>query len=154
MFHHGRGAGFIVGVLRSRDLIDAATKVTLQRGFTIAIYEEPYLIYGASWLHSGGEAVWSMDRELELGDHSWRVQVWPSKEMLAELRSPAPNSLRILGLVLALVLGTAVYLAQSWRERAFRAEGAAREPEPEEIAAPDSFQEAEATASSAPSPEP
>jgi sensor domain CHASE-containing protein len=161
MFAAGRGAGFIVGVLRVRDLVDVVAEGGLARGYTVALFEEPYLIYGATKQETGPEKVWAVDNDIDLGDHAWRVQVWPSAELLEIQRSSNADVARIAGALLGILLGAALYLAQAWRKRARRrerGEGGEATPATSQAAAPATgasgvVLKADATASAAPTPE-
>jgi sensor domain CHASE-containing protein len=124
MFAQGRGAGFIVGVVRLRDLFDTIFKQGLSEGYTVAVYEDPFLIYGASWLRGGGEAVWARDNDLAFATHSLRIQVWPSADMYSDMRTVGLRLVLVLGWVLAVALAILIERMQTWRGRALRAEAA------------------------------
>jgi sensor domain CHASE-containing protein len=128
MFADGRGAGYVVGVLRLRDLLDTVYQQALADGYTVAVYEHPFHVYGGAWLKGGAEVVWARDYDFTLSSHTWRVQVWPSPELLKDMRSRMPLAVQAFGYAMAVLLGLAIFLAQGWRERALLTQAATHEP--------------------------
>src|SRR6185503_12623145 len=83
-----RGAqvtGYVVAVLRLRDVMDDLCRASLKRGYSVAVYEGPFLLFGPVWDEGGDEATWETDAAVRLPGLFWTVQVWPSKELLAEV---------------------------------------------------------------------
>lgn len=113
-----RITGYQVGVLRAHDVLDALLTDTVQRGFSVQVNEGSYHIYGPIWLESGNEAEWGSEQQLEIGDLDFRVTVWPSPELIRELRSWGPTLALVVGLLLAVFAGIAVHQVDRWKRRA------------------------------------
>lgn len=104
--------GYIVGVLRFRELLDSII-------FTGGNYRG-YDIF----IHDGGEEVYRNNRqallsgkakhgeELKLYGATWRITVSPTPATLAEIRSPLPKVVLAGGISLSVLLALAAYLAQ------------------------------------------
>ena len=147
MFAEDRGIGFQVGVLRLGDLMDALLSETIARGYSVAVYEDPFLIFGPAWLASGDDAALAGDAEFRIDDFSWRLKVWPGEELVKRMRTHDKDVVLVFGLVLAFFSAIMVDQLQLWRRRALAAEtsgtGAAEREGSEPGGEPESRRDAE-----------
>lgn len=111
----GRPTGYVVAVMRVRDLLDALLKPAFARGYSVTVYEGPYLLYGPMWGQGGAEEQYAHDADVRIGALLWRVQLWPSEERARALESWAPVTILVLGLIAALLTSVLVYLVRASR---------------------------------------
>jgi hypothetical protein len=121
----------MVGVIRLRDLLDELASGEVARGLSVTVYEGPWLLYGPAWEESWPESQWASDAEVAIDDLSLKFQVWPSPEMMADLRSRGPLMVLVVGLVLAVATGVLVERLQRWRRRGGLIHAASGEEEAE-----------------------
>jgi sensor domain CHASE-containing protein len=101
----GRSVGTMSAITHERDLIDAIVVPEVRRGFSIAVREGPYRVYGPRASVEGPEAErWSRSTLVQVGELSWAIECWPSVDLLDRLRSYAPPWVLIGGLVAAAIL--------------------------------------------------
>jgi two-component system sensor histidine kinase/response regulator len=112
LFVGDRFDGFIMGVFNFQLLFDSILKVP--PGYNIAIYNHEDLIYGQPHpsppsLHTKVVVkTWRAD---------WQVEVFPTPELIAKVKSYLPIVVLIGGLVLVWIFALVVYLAQiSYRQ--------------------------------------
>lgn len=105
-----RNTGYLIGVMRLRDLVDTVVEPELRRGFSVTVYEGPFQVFGPVWAQSGPEAQWARDAMARVDELALRVQVWPSEELHRKMRSRSPLVILILGYLLALIAAAATYL--------------------------------------------
>jgi signal transduction histidine kinase/ActR/RegA family two-component response regulator len=112
-----RGAeveGFIVGAFRLRELFDDILENQALR-YNVAVFEGMEEIYGR---YEPGRSARRWGREATIGLYgvTWRVQVWPTRALLADELSSLPEFGLIAGLLTSALLAIAIYLAQTaWR---------------------------------------
>lgn len=122
--HNGdRVTGYLVGVARANDLIDAMARESVERGYSVSVNESSLHVYGPVWLEGGEESSFGNDSRVSVSDLAWDVTVWPSPEELHRLRSAAPRWALALGLALALLLGYTLDRLEAWRRRALAVPG-------------------------------
>lgn len=112
LFVGERFDGFIVGVFQFQTLFDSILRVP--PGYKVAIYDRTDLIYGQnlppepSLQKTVVVKTWRAD---------WRVEVFPTPELIAKVKSSLPIVVLIGGLVLVWLFGLVVYLVQvSYRQ--------------------------------------
>jgi len=113
----GRAMGYVLVVTRVRDMLDAMLRSALARGYTAAVYEGPYLVYGPVWLEGGPEVQYANDVNVHAGALQWRVRLWPSEETARALESRAPAAILVLGMLTAFLLAALVYVVRAPRAR-------------------------------------
>ncbi len=106
--------GWLVGVVRLRDLLDLELARSVQRGFAVSVFEGVTLLYGARPDSAGPAVRLSSESLLLRGPLVWRIQVWPADELTRRLESWGPVGLFAAGSLLALFVAMTVYL---WREQ-------------------------------------
>jgi len=114
----GESRGMLIGVIRPGDLFDAVLVPEIRNGWAIAVYEGPYLLYGAQWATSGPEAQWTREAEVNAADWVVSIRVWPSEELAAEMRSPGPRAAMIGGVVIAFFVAIGVRRIETLSRRA------------------------------------
>ena len=112
-----RRAGAIVGVIRTRDLLDALVGREIARGYSISVYEGPFLIFGPVWEESGPESEWTSGAEAQVNELGLRFRVWPTPELLKRMGTSGPVAALAFGLVLAALCAVGVHLLQSQAPR-------------------------------------
>lgn len=118
--------GMIIGIFNLQELLNAILHENLAPEYAVAVFENEREIYSHPGANKKHEARWGQDVMLELYDTTWRMRIWPRRQPLTGARSLLPNIVLGGGLVLALLLGTAVQLAQTAEKRAHEAEAADR----------------------------
>ncbi len=102
--------GFILGVFQIRSLLDSVLQIP--PGYKIQIWEDENLIY-----HNDAQILlqsdWLQEVNIDLYGINWRLHVYPTPELLINLRSPLPIIVLIAGLSLAGLLAFSTYLLQS-----------------------------------------
>ena len=109
--------GFILGVFSVRRLLDTILGEKLSDGYSIAIFDGDEEIYGRHHASTLYDREWGHETNLNLHGVVWRVQVWPTTEMLATLSSPLDEAVLITGIVIAALLAWLVHFAQVGRRR-------------------------------------
>jgi sensor domain CHASE-containing protein len=104
---------YVAAVIRVRDLIDAVSTGSVRRGYSVSVYEGPYLLFGPRWEQGGPPAQYAREAEVRSGGVAWRVQVWPDETLTARLESPASRLVLWLGVALALLTSLIIYLART-----------------------------------------
>lgn len=103
-----RVSGYLLGVTRATDLIDALVREPVQRGYSVQVNEGVFHVYGPVWLEGGEESTFGKESELKLGDLEWKVMVWPSAESLGNLRSALVHGVLVMGILLAILVGVVI----------------------------------------------
>ena len=104
---------YVAAVIRVRDLIDAVSTRSVKRGYSVSVFEGPYLLFGPRWDQGGSPAQYAREAEVRADGLAWRVQVWPDETLVARLASPAPRLVLWLGLALGLLTSLVIYLARN-----------------------------------------
>jgi sensor domain CHASE-containing protein len=120
-----RHAGYLVGVIRLRDFIDAVADPAIAQGYSVSIYEGPFLVFGPPWEGNWPQSDWAQDNTFDHDDLALRIQVWPSEELEKRLRSNGPVAILAFSAWIALMVGVLIYRLQRTRERLETIEAAA-----------------------------
>jgi len=120
-------SGCIVGVFRTSELVGSMIGPHIAPGYGIEVREREQLVYRRAPARSTAPAATLRDDVLELHGLRWRVAVWPAPDLVAAMSSPLPLAVLAGGLMQALLIGVAVYLAQLARMRARELEAADRD---------------------------
>ena len=112
IYHQERFEGWIAGVIRLDELLDATLERDLEAGYAMTLAEGGKEFY----VRTGREA---QDREarvveLPVASHGaeWLARVWPRPELLAAQRSHFTEAVLIVGMLASALIGVTVYLAQ------------------------------------------
>jgi sensor domain CHASE-containing protein len=117
----GKVIGYLVGVIRLRDLLDVALAPGIRRGYAISVYEGPFLLFGPVWQEAGPESDWEKDVSLSMNRLLWTIQAWPSEELMPRLDTWAEEWTLGFGLFLALLVGFGVDRIAVWKRRTIAA---------------------------------
>ncbi|WGV23514.1 PAS domain-containing protein [Halotia branconii] len=110
LFVSDRFDGFILGVFRYQTLLDSVVHVP--KGYKIRVFDNRELIYtNDSQLLA--PSPWQQEVNLDLYKIHWRIQVYPTPELLTRLHSPLPIVVLLAGLLIAVMLTLSIYFAQS-----------------------------------------
>jgi len=112
----GRTA-FLIGVIRPHDLIDVLVGRMIRAGYSVAVFEGPYLMFGENWSAGGEETRWTREVEVGSGELGLRLRLWPSEDLLARVRTGTPRRVLIGGLLLALFVALLVRRTEVLSER-------------------------------------
>ena len=109
----GAGSDYLAAVVRVHDLLDALASTSLKRGYSVTVYEGPYLLFGPRWDQGGSPAQYARDAAVLADGLALRVQVWPGEELARQLESPAPLIVLGLGVAVAFLTSLSIYLART-----------------------------------------
>ena len=123
--------GFIIADFRFQDVFRQVAESTLAPGYAIAIYDGDERIFFQAPQDQQLDQVWARQAVLQVENSRWILKLWPTRSALAALESTALNIVLPAGLLLSVLLGLAVYLAQAARLKSRLAEQARRELEKE-----------------------
>jgi two-component system cell cycle sensor histidine kinase/response regulator CckA len=113
--------GFVVGLFSGRALYPAALHVAASPGWSLAVYEGQRLLYQSGSPMNGR---WFGDARTTVAGRERRVRTSPSPEVVARMHGPLPTVALGGGSLIAVLLATAIGLAQSARRRVRDAEAA------------------------------
>jgi signal transduction histidine kinase/ActR/RegA family two-component response regulator len=118
--------GYMVGIFRVQELLDAILG-NVAGGYALAVYVGETQVYSRRNASDRVGEGWSQEVALGLYGVTWRVQLWPTPALLAMVHSALPEIVLIVGLLTAMLLATAVHLAQIARRRAVQVDAVNRE---------------------------
>lgn len=116
--HPNAAPDFMIGVARPGDLCDALVGQEIKNGWSIAIYEGPYQIFGPVWADAGPEIRWTREAQVRAGGWALSVRIWPSEELARTMRGPEAMTVFVAGMVLALLIAVLVRRIQVLSRRA------------------------------------
>ena len=110
--------GFIVGVFKVQELLDTILEEdeNIKRGYSITVSDGEEEIYNRNVVSRQHENEWGQETLINLYGVTWRVRVWLTPQLLAQVQSPLPRTVLIGGLLMAWLLALAVYLDQKTRQ--------------------------------------
>jgi PAS domain S-box-containing protein len=124
-----RGAeflGYIASVFRTQELLEAMLR-NVAEGYAVSVFDgldELYFRRGASRVH---ELRWRVVAPVRLAGAHWQVRVWPTPELLAARQSLLAITVLSAGIVLGVLLGLAIHLAERARLQAVETDAVNRE---------------------------
>jgi signal transduction histidine kinase len=105
-------SGFLVGVFNYQELLSSILQ-GLAPDYCVAVYDGDEKIYGCTSDNPTREGRYVQEANIESGQLLWRVRAWPKSGAVAYARSPLPMLVFGLGILMAMVLAFAVYMAES-----------------------------------------
>ena len=109
--------GAIAGVFSYQDLLGPILKDVAQDDW-LAVYENSEKIYDRGGDSAPSEDAPALEANIVIGQMTWQARLWPKLETVARARSPLPRVVLLGGLLMAGLLASSVYLAETSRVRA------------------------------------
>ncbi|TAM46748.1 MAG: PAS domain S-box protein [Gammaproteobacteria bacterium] len=118
---HGKVTGYVRGVLRLQDALDNILSPEVINGYGVVIYDRETEIYrrvqvAESEMAAGAE--YAATVRLVLHGVDWKLRLWPTLASLRAERTHVPETVFVLGGLLALLLTITVHKSQQSRRRA------------------------------------
>lgn len=105
----GTRLGIIAAVARAPDLIKAIVEPATRRGYSVAVREGPYHVFGPLASKEGEDAErWQHTVAVRAGELVWAVDYWPGGEVLDRLKSLGPPLVLLVGLFAAVIAAVMV----------------------------------------------
>ena len=111
VFGEDKLVGLLLGVFRYEPLFSSSFR-DMGQTYGVAIYDGDEEIYGPSGIDPRKQ-IWAEETNIEFQGLTWKVQAWPKPETLANERSSLPSVVFFGGIVMAGLLGFAVYMAET-----------------------------------------
>ena len=114
--------GFMLAVVDVQELLKRILRKNYLMGYSVAVLDGDEEIYSpdGSRLH---ELEWSREEKIDVRGFDWRLRVWPTPLMMAEVQSALPEVVFGGGLLSAFLLSITVHLAQAAGHRARKLAG-------------------------------
>jgi signal transduction histidine kinase/CheY-like chemotaxis protein len=109
--------GAIAGVFSYQDLLGPILKDVAQDDW-LDVYENSEKIYDRGGDSAPSEDTPALEANIVIGQMTWQARLWPKLETVARARSPLPRVVLLGGLLMAGLLASSVYLAETARVRA------------------------------------
>lgn len=114
----GTRLGAIAAVARAPDLIKAIVEPATRRGYSVAVREGPYHVFGPLASKEGEDAeLWQHTVAVRAGELVWAVDYWPGGEVLDRLKSFGPPLVLLIGLFAAVIAAFMVRSLELARSR-------------------------------------
>jgi signal transduction histidine kinase/ActR/RegA family two-component response regulator len=105
-------SGFLVGVFDYNELLSSILQ-DVAPDYWVAIYDGNQSVYSRASSEPPGEDRYAEQTSIDYGQLKWRVVVWPKAGAVSYARSALPMFVSIGGLLMALTLAFAVYMAET-----------------------------------------
>src|SRR6201993_1433126 len=105
-------SGFLVAVFRYRELLSSILQ-GVAPDYWVALYDGNEAVYSRTVAQPDREGLYVQEANIEFRQLTWRALVWPRSWAAAYARSPLPTAIFGGGIVLALILAFAVYMAET-----------------------------------------
>jgi signal transduction histidine kinase/CheY-like chemotaxis protein len=123
-------SGFLVGAFSDQDLL-ASVLQDVARDYWIAIYDGDRIVYSSSAAEPPRTGQYVREANIAFRQLSWRAVVWPKAGAAAYARSSLPMVVFIAGILMAIILAFAVYMAETAHLNVRKLESANRDLERE-----------------------
>jgi signal transduction histidine kinase/CheY-like chemotaxis protein len=140
VYSEQRLRGLLVGVFRYQELFSSILE-GMAPDYGVTIYDGNQEIYGPAAANAPVGRRYTQEASIKFERLSWRVRVWPKSGSVAYARSPLPMLVFGGGILMAIVLAFAVYMAESSQLHVKKLAAANRELE-KEIAGREQAEEA------------
>jgi signal transduction histidine kinase/ActR/RegA family two-component response regulator len=129
--YQGSGlSGFLVGAFNDRELLTSVLQ-DVARDYWIAIYDGNRTVYSSSSGEPPETGEYRWQASIAFRQLNWRAVVWPKAGAAAYARSSLPMVVFVAGILMALILAFAVYMAETAHLNVKGLEAANRELERE-----------------------
>jgi len=123
-------SGFVLGVFRYQELLSSVLQ-GVAPDYWIAVYDGDQSVYSRTAAEPPQQGPYVRAANIEFQQLTWRILVWPKPWASAYARSPLPNVVFGSGILLALILAFAVYMAEEAQLQVKKLEAANRNLERE-----------------------
>jgi signal transduction histidine kinase len=111
--HSGKKlSGFLVGVFRYQELLSSILE-DVAPDYWVAVYDGNEVVYRRAVAQPSPEGRYIQDANIEFQQLTWRALVWPKAGAVAYARSVLPSVVFGGGILMALMLAFAVYMAET-----------------------------------------
>jgi PAS domain S-box-containing protein len=110
--------GGLIAVLKLKDWLDTILNPNAAPGYALAIQDKEQEIYGRFVTETAYKDLWQQTLPLHLRGQSWKLQVWPTQEVMERESLSLPKIALAVGLLTTTLLALAVHLARTARWRA------------------------------------
>jgi signal transduction histidine kinase/ActR/RegA family two-component response regulator len=104
--------GFLVGVFRYQELLSSILE-DVAPDYWVTIYDGNDVVYSRTVAQPAPGGRYVQDANIEFQQLTWRALVWPKAGAVAYARSPLPTLVFGGGILVALILAFAVYMAET-----------------------------------------
>ena len=115
--------GFILGFFRCQAMLDQVLPQHLERGYGLLLQEGQETVYRRGEPAGAATRPWLRRADVQLPGTTWRLEGWPTEELLSQKRPPAPRIYLVGGLLLSGLVALLIH----WRSQVARKQGEARE---------------------------
>jgi signal transduction histidine kinase/CheY-like chemotaxis protein len=130
VYRHNRLGGFLVGAFAERGLLSGVLQ-DVATDYWVAIYDGDRIVYSSSAALPPRTDQYVREANIAFRQLNWRAVVWPKAGAAAYARSSLPMVVFIAGILMALILAFAVYMAETAHLNVKGLEAANRELERE-----------------------
>jgi signal transduction histidine kinase/ActR/RegA family two-component response regulator len=130
MYTEEKLSGFLVAVFRYRELLSSILQ-GVAPDYWVALYDGNEAVYSRTVAQPDREGLYVQEANIEFRQLTWRALVRPRSWAAAYARSPLPTAIFGGGIVLALILAFAVYMAETAHLNVKKLEATNRELERE-----------------------
>jgi two-component system NtrC family sensor kinase len=109
--------GFLLGTFQLKNFLDTALD-TIAPGYGIAVFDGKEELYRRASAGKQYEREWGQKALLDFYGAKWQIKVWPTRSLLVAKHSFLPNVALAGGMLMAVLLTAAGYLAYTARTRA------------------------------------
>ena len=112
MYSEEKLSGFLVAVFRYQELLSSILQ-GVAPDYWVALYDGNEAVYSRIVAQPAREGLYVQEANIEFRQLTWRALVWPGSRTAAYGRSALPTAILGGGIVLALILAFAVYMAET-----------------------------------------
>ena len=112
MYSEEKLSGFLVAVFRYQELLSSILQ-GVAPDYWVALYDGNEAVYSRIVAQPAREGLYVQEANIEFRQLTWRALVWPRSRTAAYGRSALPTAILGGGIVLALILAFAVYMAET-----------------------------------------
>jgi PAS domain S-box-containing protein len=115
---------FLVGVYRVNELLADILRENVAPGYQVRILENDVSLFRRGAGDETPEAPWVQEQAVMVFGARWRARVSPEPALFAQRRTVLPEVLTIAGILMGVLLGSALFYSQEAQVRAREAEAA------------------------------
>jgi PAS domain S-box-containing protein len=116
--------GFLVGVYRVNELLAGILRDNVAPGYQVRILENDVSLFRRGAGDETPEAPWVQEQAVMVFGTGWRARVWPEPALYAQRRTVLPEVLTVAGILMGMLLGSALHYGREAQLRAQEAEEA------------------------------